>query len=315
MAEARDLADDRLHRVYDDGFIVRRMKHTDTPVVINWYSTICATSTDLEIALEEYSDSIVAVVGELDGKVVASAVRTPVAEKIFYGSLFYVDAALRMKGYGRRVRDDVADFYLEDSVLCIDAHEELLEMNKRQGYTEAFEVVHYKGVVIKSELRCNLADTTVVPFENEFLRELLGYDDKCFVCPGSEYRSKLLKRWTSIPGGKSVLAVKDAGDESVRKMVGHGCRRPATVAGNHIIGPLYADSEQIACNIVASLIEDIIGQVIWMSIWIPNIGSSSLVTKLQLLPCIHMYRMYKNGSLPPLSEQVFALTSIDICGF
>ena len=92
--------------------------------------------------------------------------------------------------------------------------------------------------------------------------ELIAFDDRCFVRPGSEFRRRLLERWTSIEGGKTVVAL-----DSDHRIVGFGCRRPAFEKGHHLIGPLYADSFDIAWDLVAQLSNDIPDTKIWMNIW------------------------------------------------
>ena len=40
-----------------------------------------------------------------------------------------------------------------------------------------------------------------------------------------------------------------------------------------------------------------------------------LVRELKLQESLHMIRMYRNGDPNSLSQRVFAITSIDVCGF
>ena len=72
-----------------------------------------------------------------------------------------------------------------------------------------------------------------------------------------------MSRWIKIPGGRAVMAVNQQGD-----VVGCGCRRPAVADdGHHLIGPLYADSYDIASDLVHALTCDVVGQNIWINIW------------------------------------------------
>lgn len=73
-----------------------------------------------------------------------------------------------------------------------------------------------------------------------------------------------MSRWIEIPGGRAVMAASQQGD-----VIGYGCRRPAVgpVADQHLIGPLYANSYDIARDLVYCLTSDIIGQNISMNIW------------------------------------------------
>jgi len=72
-----------------------------------------------------------------------------------------------------------------------------------------------------------------------------------------------MSRWIKIPGGRTVVAFNQQGD-----VVGYGCRRPAVVdAEHHLIGPLYADSYDIAWDLLHALTRDVVGQNIWIDIW------------------------------------------------
>jgi len=84
----------------------------------------------------------------------------------------------------------------------------------------------------------------------------MSYDDKCFVRPGSAWRREFMSRWIKIPGGRTALAVNPQGD-----VVGYGCRCPSVnVAQHHLIGPLYAESYEIAWDLLQQLTCDVIGQ-------------------------------------------------------
>jgi len=90
----------------------------------------------------------------------------------------------------------------------------------------------------------------------------MSYDDKCFVRPGSAWRRELMCRLIKIPGGRAVMAVNQQGD-----VIGYGCRRPAvTAADAHCIGPLYADSYDIAVKLLQQLTCDISGQRIQIAV-------------------------------------------------
>jgi len=46
-----------------------------------------------------------------------------------------------------------------------------------------------------------------------------------------------------------------------------------------------------------------------------NVEAVRLVRQLKLQENLHMIRMYRNGAPELLSHRVFAITSIDVCGF
>ena len=95
---------------------------------------------------------------------------------------------------------------------------------------------------------------------------LIAYDNRCFVRPNSGYRRALLRAWIDIAGSKtSVAANGTTGD-----VVGFACRRPASAAGNHLIGPFYADSLSVASDLVQDLCGDVAGQTILINVWLVN---------------------------------------------
>ena len=86
----------------------------------------------------------------------------------------------------------------------------------------------------------------------------MKYDDKCFVRAGSAWRREMMSRWTKIPGGRTVIAVDHQGH-----VVGYGCRNPdVEKAGIHFVGPVYADSCNIARDLVYVLTRDVVGQTV-----------------------------------------------------
>jgi len=92
--------------------------------------------------------------------------------------------------------------------------------------------------------------------------QLMRYDDLCFVRPGSSWRRELMSRWVNIAGGRALIAVNQRGH-----VVGYGCRRPSVTADqHHFIGPLYADSYDVALQLVQQLTRDVVGQNVLITV-------------------------------------------------
>jgi len=71
-----------------------------------------------------------------------------------------------------------------------------------------------------------------------------------------------MSRWTKMLGGRAVMAVNGQGD-----IVGYGCRNLAVSHGKtHFIGPLYADTVDVARALLHELTRDIVGQTVVMYI-------------------------------------------------
>ncbi len=140
-----------IYKTWPDGYMVRRMTMEDAKLAQRWFCGICPTSCDLEVALSAFPrDTPGFYVGEYQGEVVASAIRIPVAEGIYYGSYYYVVEKHRRFGFGGRLRDEVAASHVGSNILAIDAHSNLLEMNKRHGYVDSFHVSRFMGTLTKA---------------------------------------------------------------------------------------------------------------------------------------------------------------------
>lgn len=303
----------RVSREWDDGFVVRRMTRRDAEKVISWYTAVCATSVDLQVALDVAGDDEGFYVGELNGELVASAAVIAVADGLSYGSMLYVDERFRDSGLGRRIIDVAMEAAVRTArnTIAIDAHSELEAMFVRRGGKTQFAVTQFTGKVQPVETS-GKSELAIRQVGNSDFDGLMRYDDECFVRPGSAWRREFMSRLIMIPGSRTMIAVNQQGD-----VVGCGCRRPAVAAAeHHLIGPLYADSYDIARQMLYALTCDIAGQNIWISICEPNEEAVRLLRELKLHESIHMMRMMLgNGDLDALSHRVFGITSIDVCGF
>jgi len=146
----------RVYRQWDDGFVVRRMTRQDAEKAILWYTSICATSVDLQVVLDVRGDDADIdgfYVGELNGEVIASKIEFVVADGLSYGSMFYVDERYRNSGLGRRINDVARDVTESTSgnTVGIDAHDELEAVNMRRGYKTAFAVTQFTGKVLQPD--------------------------------------------------------------------------------------------------------------------------------------------------------------------
>ena len=93
--------------------------------------------------------------------------------------------------------------------------------------------------------------------------DVVRYDSKCFIRPNSPFRKALLQKWFQR-GGVTRVALND--DNTV---IGFGCRLIDSRGWPHFsIAPLYAESYEIAHDILRSLCMDI-GEdgVISLEVW------------------------------------------------
>jgi len=110
-------------------------------------------------------------------------------------------------------------------------------------------------------VRCLLI---VLKIDQVDFNKLIEYDNKCFVSQNFKPRRDFLRLWTQIPEGATYVALSDI---SEGRIIGYGCRRPALQPFNHELGPLYADSTDIAEALLSKLCSDVPDEILTIKIW------------------------------------------------
>lgn len=305
-----------IYRRYDDGYIVRSMGRDDAAVVQGWYSTMGIVSKhDLDITLSVFPSSLKGFyIGEFEGRVVASAIRLPWGEDILYGSYYYVDKPYRSRGFGTRLRDEVAREHVGTRTLCVDAVMGKVVDNNEQKfeYRAAFKTGRFLGTA-KASYPITKPTPIILPVSEVDFDKLIDYDNKCFVSRNFAPRRDFLRRWTQIPHGATYVALSDVTGGHV---IGYGCRRPAIQASNHELGPLYADNKQVAEALLSRLCSDVAGDNVTIQIWYHNEAAVSIMSQLEFKNVFDVLHMHLNGDPNHQHNQhVYAVTSIEICGF
>jgi len=145
--------------------------------------------------------------------------------------------------------------YIIFAVLVLTVH--LCAIDTRFNKCNLFTYLLYmSNIVIVTFL--SAANETVSQVSDADFDKLMNYDDKCFVRPGSARRREFISRWIKIPGGRALMAVNHRGD-----VIGYGCRNPDAIRSKvHFIAPLYADSYEVASDLIHELSRDIVGETI-----------------------------------------------------
>jgi GNAT superfamily N-acetyltransferase len=306
-----------IYRTYDDGYVVRSMRPDDATIVQSWYCGMGIISRhDLNTALQVFpASSRGFYIGEFEGRVVASAVRLPWADDVFYGSYYYVDKPYRTRGFGTRLRDEVAFEHISGRKLCVDAVlGKVADTNRDKfGYKDAWKTGRFICTAKQSYEPTMMAcvPIPVVSVDDVAFNKIIEYDNKCFINRNFAPRREFLRRWTQIQDGVTYVALSEANGH----VIGYGCRRPAIQSGNHLIGPLYADNRQTAAALISKLCSDVRGDSVTINIWYANEDAVSLMNQFEFVNVFDLLRMHANGDAHEYKPQVFALTSIDVCGF
>ena len=148
-----DTGNSEVYQRWDDGFVVRRMRSDEGQQVIKWEGSKCL-SYELKVLLEMRETSVDVdgfYVGELNGKMVASLVVTPVVDGLSYCGFLYVVEELRQSSCAQRistVAQNIEQRHNFDVILCFITYPHLESMFVKFGYeTTDARSTRYQGLV------------------------------------------------------------------------------------------------------------------------------------------------------------------------
>ena len=217
-----------------------------------------------------------------------------VAYDAHYGFMgFYiVRPGLRDRGIGMALWD-TAIAYMGNRVIGGDGVVAMLDKYATCGFGIAHNNARYEGVGKASSTR--LPDLTDIPFA-----ELAAYDRRFFPAQ----RSTFLQSWITRPGTTS-RAVLSGG-----RLAGYGAIRPCR--NGFKIGPLFADTGEIAEELFVSLAACAVGAPIFIDIPTCNPAALELVERHGMKMVFETARIYK-GVPPTLPlEKTFGITSFEL---
>ncbi|MGB8700729.1 MAG: GNAT family N-acetyltransferase, partial [Thermosynechococcaceae cyanobacterium] len=139
----------------------------------------------------------------------------------------------------------------------------------------------------------------VIPLADVPLAAIAGYEVRLF--PAS--RELFLDPWIRLAG--AAYGVMEQG-----RLVGYGVLRPCRQGFK--IGPLFADSIEIADRLFLALTHRCVGQFVFIDIPTINPSFSKFVARYGLQPVFTCVRMYR-GHEPRLDvERIFGITTLEL---
>jgi hypothetical protein len=170
----------------------------------------------------------------------------------------------------------------------------------KSGFVLAHRNVRYGGVASAHEL----ADPRLVALHGDRPAGLAGalvtWDRQFFPGP----REAFLRTWLKPPGRRTVAWVEG---DTIR---GYGCVRACETG--HKIGPLFADTPEIADRLFAALTSRLHGQPIFLDVPEPNAEAVALATRHGLKPVFETARMYRGAAQALPLGRIYGITSFEL---
>lgn len=203
----------------------------------------------------------------------------------------------RGQGFGHQIFDRALD-YLDGRCIGLDAVKEQVPSYAEHGFKPMYRNIRYAGLSI-----CDTPmDQRIIRLGQGLFEWILDYDQRFFPAP----RNKFLETWTS-PMSETRRGFAFVEDGTVR---GYGVLRQCREGFK--IGPLFADTPDIAEILFRALAGQVKGELVILDTPEPNAAALLMAEKYEMSPEFETFRMYR-GPAPDLPlDQTFGITTFEL---
>lgn len=194
---------------------------------------------------------------------------------------------------------DQALTYLGGRIVGVDATRERQPTCEKLGLHPAYRHIRYEGRGGIDAPKSTQYD--IVPLDQIPFPVLAAYDRRIF---GAE-RAVFLKWWLRQPNAVKLAMLR--GD----KIVGYGLIRPCQTGWR--VGPLFADTPQIAKDLVKVMLNQLPTGPVYMDMPDANPAALELARTLRMKPVSETQRMYRGDAPDVPLHQVFGATLLNLC--
>ena len=274
-------------------FTIRAMTRREVDVAVGWAADEGWNPGLYDAQAFYNTDPDGFFIGLLDGEPVASISAVTYGHAYGFMGFYIVKPDHRHRGYGRRIWLKALE-YLGHGIIGLDGVVAEVDNYRRDGFEEAFRSVRYQSVGGGDKPK-GVVDL------NELPRPIIeAYDAGCFPAP----RPAFIRGWINMPGSAAWGVVADG------FLGGYGVIRPCRKG--YKIGPLFADTVEIAETLYLALASHAPGQPVFLDVPHNNSLAVGLAKRHSMEPVFETARMYKNGHPPWNAEAVFGITTFEL---
>jgi len=233
--------------------------------------------------------------GRLNGEIIGCCSAVIYDETFAFFGFYIVQAEYRHQGYGIQMTHHCLQ-YAEDRNIGLDGVLDMACKYENIGFNQAHMNIRYTGQLIFNEKRDKHEEEII----ESLLPKIEQYDRCYFPAP----RRPFLKEWLKPSLNQLSLVYID--EEGIK---GYGTIRRCYTG--YKIGPLFAESEEVAEKLFRSLILESKGESFYLDIPEPNKGALKLVERYQMKECFKTIRMYTKNAPDINLDNVFGITTFE----
>ncbi len=236
------------------------------------------------------------LVGTFEGKPVASISAIAYGDSFGFIGFYIVQPSFRGRGFGKEIWKAGMKRLLGRNI-GLDGVLEQQKLYEQMGFWTCHKSVRYQGVGIGlKKIAEGIKNLSEIP-----MKDLLAYDDQHFPVP----RHVFVESWIKQPGGVALGALNEG------ELVGYGVVRQCYLG--YKIGPLFADSEKIADDLLRSLCGYVPRfEPVFIDTPKPNSAALDLVKRHQMQAVFETVRMYTKEDPGLPMDRIFGVTSFEL---
>lgn len=234
--------------------------------------------------------------GKLNGKIIAVGSAVIYDEHFAFCGFYIVDKGYRGQGCGLELTQ-ARLAYIGQRNAGIDGVMDMLDKYARLGYQFAYNNARYTLDKLPHQ---NVADDWIIPVEQINFSQLCAYDRLHFPAP----RPQFLKCWVQQKNSLALGYVQEG------HLKGYGVIR--TCQQGFKIGPLFANTPEIANILFYKLAQYAKGQVIFLDIPENNPLAVQLTRYYQMKQVFATARMYLRGEPQVAMEHIYGITTFEL---
>lgn len=241
--------------------------------------------------------------GFLDGEMIASVSAVNYDDAFAFLGFYIVKPEFRHHGHGLEIAGH-ALAHCKGRNMGLDGVVEQQDNYRKSGFTFAYNNYRFGGTKSGILAALGAQPTSQVSALNGLSDDLAAYDRQMFPAP----RNIFLQDWLSAPSHASRVFIENGA------IKGYATLRPCQ--SGYKIGPLFADSSEIAQALLASVLTGIPDDHATHDVFIdmpqPNVEAFALADALGLEKVFETARMYSDHQPNIDLDRIFGVTTFEL---
>lgn len=275
-------------------FDIRVMTRADLDVVLGWAREE-GWNPGLDDADAFYAEDPTGfLAGWLDRHPIASVSVVKYGDGFAFLGLYIVRPQWRGKGYGKAIWDaGIAS--AGNRTIGLDGVVAQQHNYRKSGFVLAHRSARWSGVLAAT------AHTNARVVEKDDVPAIAALDRACFPAP----RPQFLAHWLAGTASRQTMCITDAGS-----CLGYGTIRRSV--DGYKIGPLFAETPDVAEALLRGLAAVAGGQPVFIDIPATNEAAVSIAERLGLAPAFETARMYRGAFSELPVDKIFGITTLEL---